>query len=69
MTREESAIISAFTGILAGPFNALHEYVEKIMGRPVFTHELGSAEVTAQIKEKSRADFIALAESVPDVPN
>ena len=69
MTREESAIISAFTGILSGPFSAFHEYVEKIMGRPVFTPELGSVEVMAQIKEKSRADFLALAESVPDVPD
>ena len=69
MTREESAIISAFTGILAGPFDAFHEYVEKIMERPVFTHELGSADIEAQIKEKSQADFIALAKSVPDVAN
>ena len=64
MTREESAIISAFTGVLAGPFGAMHEYIEKIMGRPVFTHELGSDEIASEIKEKSRADFIALARSV-----
>jgi hypothetical protein len=64
MTREESAIISAFTGIMCGPFDAFHEYAEKIMGRPVFTHEMGNKEIADQIKEKSMDDFMALAGSV-----
>lgn len=67
MTREESAIISAFTGVLAGPFDAFHEYVEKIMGRPVLTHELGDRDTMIEIQEKSRVDFVALAKSVPNV--
>ena len=66
MTKEESAIISAFTGVLAGPFSAFHKYVEKIMERPVWTHEMADKEIMLQIKEKSRADFIALAKSVDD---
>lgn len=66
MTREESAIISAFTGVLVGPFDAFHEYVEKIMGRPVWTHEMGNKAISQEIKEMSRADFVALAESVPN---
>ena len=64
MTKRESAIIGAFTGILAGPFDAMHEYIEEIMGRPVFTHEMGNEHVMLEIKEKSKADFIKLAESV-----
>jgi len=64
MNRRESAIISAFTGILAGPFDALHEYVEEILERPVFTHEMGIKEIAEEIKEKSREDFINLAKSV-----
>ncbi len=44
MTRRESAIIGAFTGVLCGPFDALHEYVEEVMGRPVFTHEMGNGD-------------------------
>lgn len=64
MTKRESAIISAFTGILAGPFDSFHEYVEEIMGRPVYTHEMASESVFAEIKEKSREDFIKLANSV-----
>ena len=66
MNRRESAIVGAYTGILCGPFEAMHEYIEEILGRPVFTHEMGSAEVTAEIKAKSKDDFIAMASSVED---
>lgn len=57
MTRRESAIITAFTGILCGPFEAFHEYVEEVLERPVFTHEMGSPEIAQEIKDKSKADF------------
>ena len=60
LTKKQSAVISAYTGILAGPFSDTHEYVERIMGRPVFTHEMGSKKIAAQIREKARADFLAL---------
>lgn len=58
MTKEEAAIVSAYTGILIGEFSDLHEYIEKILCRPVFTHELANKVVVAEIKEKSRNDFI-----------
>jgi len=64
MTPRESAIISAFTGVLCGPFTALHEYVELLMERPVFTSEMGNEEFAALIQEKSKDDFIELCESV-----
>ena len=64
MTRRESAIVGAFTGTLCGPFDALHEYIEEIMERPVMTHEMGNKDVAEQIKRKSRADFVAMAEAV-----
>ncbi len=60
LTKEQSAIIGAYTGTLCGPFDAMHEYIEKIMGRPVFTHELANKETVAAIKEAAKADFIAL---------
>lgn len=64
MTKREGAIISAFTGILIGKFTDLHGYVEEIMGRPVFTHEMGSEEMANQIKSKSKSDFIKIHESI-----
>ena len=60
MTKREAAIVSAYTGILLGKFSELHGYIEEIMGRPVFTHELGRDTIVAEIKDKSRQDFINL---------
>lgn len=64
MTRRESAIVGAFTGVLCGPFEAMHEYIEEIMGRPVWTHEMGDKETMEKIRELAKPDFIAMAESV-----
>lgn len=63
MTDKEKAIVSAYTGIamLAGDkFPIFHKYIEDILGRPVWTHELASEEVWEEIKEKSKEDFINL---------
>jgi lipopolysaccharide/colanic/teichoic acid biosynthesis glycosyltransferase len=36
------------------------EYVEKILGRPIWTHELAMRDVQNEIHEKSKDDFISL---------
>ena len=61
MTDREKAIVMAHTGIcmLTGDkFQIFHKYVEDIMGRPIMTHEIGW--LADAIKEKSKADFMAL---------
>jgi hypothetical protein len=58
--KREAAIISAYTGYLLGDFSTMHEYIEEILERPVFMHELGSASVAAEIKKKSKHDFTTL---------
>lgn len=63
MTKHECAIVMAYTGacMLSGEdFNIFHEYIEKLMGRPVWTHELADKNIVDQIKEKSKADFLEL---------
>lgn len=63
MTDREKAIIMAYTGacMLRGDkFQIFHKYVEEIMERPIMTHEMGFLADT--IKEKAKADFIALCE-------
>lgn len=72
MTDKEKAIVMAYTGIcmLAGDkFRIFHKYVEDIMGKPIYTHEIGLLADT--IKEKSEADFMALCadESTSEIPN
>lgn len=63
MTKEECAIIMAHTGIcmLTGEeFDIFHKYVENIMGRPIWTHEMGIGSIADEIKEKSKNDFLKL---------
>jgi hypothetical protein len=63
MTDREKAIVMAYTGICMlteDKFQIFHKYVEDIMGRPVYTHEFAYRYVQDEIKEKAKADFIAL---------
>jgi len=60
MTKRECAIVSAYTGYFCGDFNELHKYVQEILERPVFIHELGNEEVAKEIHKKSKEDFIKL---------
>lgn len=63
MTDHERAIVMAHTGIcmLTGDkFSIFHKYIEDIMGRPVWTHELADKKVWEEIEEKSRKDFLDL---------
>jgi len=63
MTDQEKAVVMAYTGVcmLTGyKFRIFHKYVEKIMGRPIMTHEMGI--LSKEIKEKAKADFIELCE-------
>lgn len=74
MTDREKAIIMAYTGIcmLTGDkLSVFYEYVESIMGRPIYTHEMAIKAVDDEIKEKARPDFIALCadESSSEKPN
>lgn len=61
MTKKECAIVMAYTGIcmLQGDdFQIFHKYVEELMGRPVWTHEL--ATLADDIILKSEQDFLSL---------
>lgn len=60
MTKREAAIISAYTGILLGSFPEMHKYVEEVMERPVFTHEMGDHGFMKTLQEKVKPDFIGL---------
>lgn len=63
MTKHECAIVMAYTGVTmlnGDDFSIFHEYVEKIMECPVFTHELGMQIVADEIKKRAEPDFIRL---------
>lgn len=69
MIDREKAIVMAHTGkcMLTGDkFQIFHKYVENIMGRPIYTHDIGFLE--DEIKEKSKTDFIMLCANEEQEP-
>lgn len=67
MTKHEAAVIMAYTGVtllVHEDFRYFHGYVEKLMGRPVFTHQL--AELAEEIKEKAKPEFIKICQNFTD---
>lgn len=62
MNKREAAVISAYTGILCGKFEWVHEYAEEALGRSVFTHEFAFDDFTAKLKEAARFEFISICQ-------
>lgn len=60
MTKQEKVIVSAYTGILMCDFSDVHEYIEKKLGRPVWTHEFADEGLNDEIREATREDFLSL---------
>lgn len=58
MTLHEKIVLSAYTGILMCDFDYVHSYIEKLLGRPVYTHELAIEAVHDEIREKSKQEFL-----------
>ena len=54
MTLHEKVILSAYTGILMCNMSEVHKYIEKLLSRPVWTHELSSEILWEEIKEKAK---------------
>ncbi len=66
LTMEQAVIISAATGVLVAPtFAPVHEYIERLLGRPVYTHEMASELLWAAIKERAGDDLAAIAPLAP----
>jgi hypothetical protein len=60
LTREQAAIIGAYTGYTCGPFEDIHRKIEEVLGRPVWTHEMASDKLCDEVREKLKPQFLAL---------
>lgn len=60
MTKQEKIIVSAYTGVLMCDFDDVHEYIQKKLGRSVFTHELADKDIQKEIEEKTKEDFLEI---------
>ena len=66
VTLKERVIVETYTGICmtsAEEKDEVYKYMAELMERPVYTHELASKEIQEKLKEKSKADFVALCRS------
>jgi len=71
LTKEQAAIIGAYTGITCGSFSDIHKLAEELLKRPIFTHEFASKVLNDELKEKVKPMFLGLchdgeAEEVPE---
>lgn len=67
MTKHEAVIVEIFTGfcmLTGNDRKYVYEYAEKLIGRPIMTHEFLTFET--ELKEKSREDFINLCKNLTD---
>ena len=71
MTKQECAIVTAYTGItmLQGEdIGIFYKYAEKLIGYPLFTSDFANETLWERLKERSRDDFIRLcAEAVDQI--
>lgn len=60
LTKEQAAIIGAYTGVACGPFSDVHQKIEQALKRPVLTHELGTPDIWQEIRTAVRPEFMAI---------
>lgn len=60
MTKREKVIVSAYTDYLMCDFEEVRKYIQEILGREVFTHEMADEDIQKEIHDKSKKDFIEL---------
>ena len=69
MTYKEALILSAYTGYLLVPnFADVHEYCERILGRPIFTHEFAVEETQKEIRNKLKPQIIDMIKKLEEQP-
>jgi len=66
LTRDQAAILSAAAGILCGPFFDLHKKIEDLIGRPVWTHEMGDKELMDKVKKLALPELLAICADMPN---
>lgn len=60
LTKEQTIVISGFTGIFCGHWSDYAAEVERRLGRPVMTHEFADLETVKEIENAFRDDFLTM---------
>lgn len=57
MTRKEAIAISAYTGYCFAPFDEVHQFIEEVLGRPVFVHELVRNDIWDDVRKNMKKNL------------
>ena len=57
MTRKEAIAISAYTEYCFAPFDEVHQFIEEVLGRPVFTHELARDDIWDDVRKSMQKNL------------
>lgn len=60
VTRREAAIIGAYTGVILGSWDDVHDYIEELTKRPVLSDELTNPQFVASLRYLAKADLLAI---------
>jgi hypothetical protein len=60
LTKEQAAIIGAYTGISCGSFTDIHKLAEELLKRPISMREFASEVLNDELKEKVKPMFLEL---------
>ena len=67
MTKQEAVLISAYTGYLLAPdFSDVAEYCQKVLGRPIYTHEYADPDIQRELQDKLRPQIAELIRNLSD---
>ena len=57
MTNKEAIAISAYTGFCFAPFDEIHHFIEEVLSRPVFTHELARDDIWDEVRKNMQKNL------------
>lgn len=66
MNKREAVVVSAYTGVLMSNLADLQDYVEEVMERPFWTHEMGDKSFAEELKELAKPEFLEICAGVTD---
>jgi hypothetical protein len=68
LTRQQAAIIGAYTGTFCGPFIDVHRTMRDIVGRVVYTHEMQDPAVNAEVRTAVHPHFLLICAPATQLP-
>ena len=57
MTHKEAIAVSAYTGFCFAPFDEIHQFIEEVLGRQVFTHELARDDICDDVRKNMQKNL------------